>query len=77
MYEYLFFFQINKGNFTGEPTNCFDLHLIGHYLNGYYLVKNLNGIIETVFCNFGETNKTGGIYIRSIKFLISRKCAVL
>ena len=60
MYKYFYLFQNNIENFTGEPTNCFDLHLIGHYLNGYYLVKNINGNIETVFCTFNEPSKTGG-----------------
>lgn len=56
-----FWFQIYKENFTGEPTNCFDLQLIGHYLNGYYSVKNGNGNIGTIFCNFNEPIlKAGG-----------------
>ena len=27
--------------FMEEPSSCYDLRLIGHYLNGFYCVKKL------------------------------------
>jgi len=48
------FLLMNLGNYLAEPTNCNDLKLIGHFMNGFYSVKNSfdNRNIETVFCNF-------------------------
>jgi len=41
------------------PSSCRDLSLIGHSLNGLYLVQNLDTKkIETVFCNFGTSSKS-------------------
>jgi len=43
----------------GMPTSCNDLQLLGHKLNGLYLVKtsqpNQGTKIETIFCNFHQT----------------------
>ena len=60
----LVWFQIYKENFTEDPTNCFDLLrlIIGHYLNGYYLVKNANGNIENIFCK-AEGNIHGQLFL--------------
>ncbi len=39
------------------PTSCRELSLIGHSLDGLYLLKNPNTKkIETVFCDFGESS---------------------
>ena len=39
------------------PSSCRDLALIGHSLNGLYLVQNLvTNKVETVYCNF-KTSK--------------------
>ena len=43
-----------KEDFSGEPTSCHDLLLIGHYLNGYYLIKSNNEDVGPVFWNFNE-----------------------
>lgn len=51
----------NEQNFTGPPTNCKELNLLGHTLNGYYLVngtgKNVKKIV-TVYCNFKDLNNS-------------------
>ena len=40
------------------PSSCRDLALIGHTLNGLYLVQNLEtNKIETVYCNFKTPSK--------------------
>ena len=44
--------------FMEEPSSCYDLRLIGHYLNGFYCVKN-DGKTETIFCNFIEPTVDG------------------
>ena len=52
----------NRKLFYGPPTNCSDLTLVGHTLNGYYLVKNpalsdnfkKTTKLETVFCAFKQ-----------------------
>lgn len=37
------------------PSSCRELSLIGHSLDGLYLVKNINtNKIETVYCDFGD-----------------------
>ena len=52
----------------GMPTSCKDLQLLGHKLNGFYLVKtssksNLGAQIETVYCDFQlmQTNLNGAV----------------
>ena len=45
-------FKYVKGTSRENQTNYFDVHLIGHYLNGFHLVKNENGNIGTVFLQF-------------------------
>ncbi len=45
------------GTKIGMPTSCKDLQLLGHKLNGFYLVKtpqlnNQGSKIETVYCDF-------------------------
>jgi len=44
----------------GVPSSCKDLQLLGHKLNGLYLIKkiqpNQRNKIETVFCNFQSPN---------------------
>ncbi len=35
-----------------EPTSCSDLKLIGHSLNGYYMVRINVLRVKTVYCNF-------------------------
>ena len=40
------------------PASCRELSLIGHSLDGLYLVKNINTKkIETVYCDFGDSGK--------------------
>jgi len=49
----------------GMPASCKDLQLLGHKLNGFYLIKTLNHTrgtkIETVYCDFQllQTNLNG------------------
>ncbi len=45
----------------GMPTNCKDLQLLGHRLNGFYSVKTqlpnqISGKIETVYCDFHQAS---------------------
>ena len=35
------------------PTSCADLRIIGHILNGFYLIKGTKNI-ETVYCDFTQ-----------------------
>ena len=51
-------FFSTKGRLLGEPSNCYDLRLNGHYLNGFYSVKN-DGNIETIFCDFSGPTVEG------------------
>ena len=37
----------------GMPTSCADLRIIGHILNGFYLIKGAKNI-ETVYCDFTQ-----------------------
>jgi len=40
------------------PSSCRDLALIGHNLDGLYLVQNVDTKrVETVYCDFGTTSK--------------------
>ena len=40
------------------PSSCRDLSLIGHSLDGLYLIQNVEtNKIETVLCNFGTSSK--------------------
>jgi len=43
-----------------QPTNCKELNLLGHTLEGFYLVKGIdesgNRKIKTVYCTFKEEN---------------------
>ncbi len=40
------------------PSSCRDLSLIGHILDGLYLVQNLDTKkVETIFCDFGTSSK--------------------
>ena len=55
--------SFKKGKFSGEPTSCNDLRQIGHYLNGYYLVKQ-NENTGTVFCHFKEPTEGEGDDLR-------------
>ena len=42
-----------------KPSSCRDLSLIGHILDGLYLVQNVDTKkVETVFCDFGTTSKS-------------------
>ena len=45
---------------NGMPTSCKDLYILGHQLNGFYLIKAFQPKqgtkIETIFCDF--TNAT-------------------
>ena len=49
-----------KGKSAVIPTSCKDLQLLGHQLNGFYLVRRAqpstdrgkNNKIETVYCDF-------------------------
>lgn len=60
-----------------KPTNCDELKLMGHTLNGFYLVQRkqdniyLKGKMETVYCDFisfseliqpSNTNTAGKIF---------------
>ena len=57
--------QINNNLSSGDsstkavaPSSCRELSLIGHSLDGLYLLQNSNTKkIETVFCDFGESSK--------------------
>ena len=41
------------------PSSCRDLSLIGHILDGLYLIKNVDTKkVETVFCDFGTSSKS-------------------
>jgi len=41
------------------PSSCRDLSLIGHILDGLYLVQNVDTKkVETVFCDFGTSSKS-------------------
>lgn len=55
-----------KENFSGDssiiratvPSSCRELSLIGHSLDGFYLVKNVDtNKIQTVYCEFGTSGK--------------------
>jgi len=52
----------------GAPSSCKDLQILGHKLNGLYLIKtsqpNQATKIETVFCDFQSSNALNG----SVKF---------
>jgi len=40
------------------PSSCRDLSLLGHSLDGLYLVQNVDtNKVETVLCNFGTSRK--------------------
>lgn len=56
------------GKVKGMPTNCTDLKLLGHNLNGVYLVKtsrpNQGVKIESVFCDFQSSASVSGIFIK-------------
>jgi len=40
------------------PSSCRDLSLIGHNLDGLYLVQNIDTKkVETIFCDFGTSSK--------------------
>ncbi len=49
----------------GAPSSCEDLQLLGHQLNGLYLIKtsepNQGTKIETVFCDFQSPTAPSGI----------------
>jgi len=57
----------------GVPSSCKDLQLIGHRLNGLYLIKTSNQDqtkkIQTVFCNF--TAPLNGIKIKDPIYTIA------
>ena len=49
------------------PSSCRELDLIGHSLDGLYLVQNQDTKkIETLFCDFGPTSK----YITYLKCVL-------
>lgn len=47
-------------NLNRQPTNCKELNLLGHTLEGFYLVKGIdesgNNKVRTVYCTFMEEN---------------------
>jgi len=49
------------------PTSCMDLQLLGHKLNGLYLIKTSRATqgmkIETVFCDFQSPLGVSGILL--------------
>ena len=61
-----------KGKILEMPTSCKDLQLLGHQLNGFYLVKKSqpssnsnkgkNNKIETVYCNFQLDSINGKLH---------------
>jgi len=61
-----------KGKIPEMPTSCKDLQLLGHQLNGFYLVKKAqpgsnsnkgkNNKIETVYCNFQLDSINGKLH---------------
>ncbi len=41
------------------PSSCRDLSLVGHSLDGLYLVQNLDTKkVETVLCDFGTSSRS-------------------
>lgn len=49
------------------PASCRQLSIIGHYLDGFYLVANPNtNKIETVYCDFAGSTSNKIIFLRSI-----------
>jgi len=62
----------NRKLFYGPPTNCSDLILLGHTLNGYYLVKSpalsddfkKTTKLETVFCAFKQAETHNPILVQ-------------
>jgi len=54
----------------GMPTSCKDLQLLGHKLNGIYLIKTSKpeeGVkIKAVFCDFQSITPVSGITITTI-----------
>jgi len=50
----------------GMPTNCKDLQLLGHKLNGFYLIKtsknNIETKMETVYCDFQLQTSLNGTF---------------
>ena len=43
-----------KVTIDGMPTSCADLRIIGHTLNGFYLINGTKKNIETVYCDFTQ-----------------------
>lgn len=50
----------------GIPTSCTDLLLLGHMINGLYLIKTTEPgrgtKIEAVYCDFNSSNDVKGKY---------------
>lgn len=45
------------------PSSCRDLSILGHSLDGLYLVQNVDtNKIESVLCNFGTSSKLTLVY---------------
>ena len=59
--------KTQSSTLKGMPTNCNDLQLLGHKLNGLYLVKtarpNQGSKFGTVFCDFQSSTAVKGIKI--------------
>ena len=68
----------NQQNLNRQPTNCKELHLLGHTLDGFYLVKGSSKNvkkIQAVYCNFKESD--GINFLPFIYFLCKVKIFVL
>ena len=57
----------SPGDFSARaalPSSCTDLSLIGHSLNGLYLVQNTaTSKIETIYCNFGTSGINSFVFV--------------
>ena len=55
---------------NGMPTTCRDLNIIGYTLKGFYLVRNPDiSTIETVFCDFKESQYSSRYLINSLHII--------
>lgn len=47
---------LSKTNGTG-PSNCSDLHAMGYNLKGFYMIGFKTKRINTIYCDFNQTNE--------------------
>jgi len=52
-------FECTGRDFSGRmPDSCVDLMGMGHTLNGFYLVKNQNEVVN-IYCDFSKLGQEG------------------